>query len=92
MVINVVKKLSSLIKTKYLDDPIIISSNEKDIKIIFKNLEKFLNPLIDQIIEKQKINLTVFEVLTVIFIINAAKINNDFNLIEAGALLSLIHI
>ncbi len=32
MVINVVKKLSSLIKTKYLDDPIIISSNEKDIK------------------------------------------------------------
>ena len=28
--------------------------NEKDIKIIFKNLEKFLNPLIDQIIEKQK--------------------------------------
>ena len=39
-----------------------------------------------KIIEKQKINLTVFEVLTVIFIINAAKINNDFNLIEAGAL------
>ena len=29
-------------------------ANEKDIKIIFKNLEKFLNPLIDQIIEKQK--------------------------------------
>ncbi len=39
-----------------------------------------------KIIEKQKINLTVFEVLTVIFIVNAAKINNDFNLIEAGAL------
>ena len=37
-------------------------------------------------IEKQKINLTVFEVLTMIFIINAAKHNNAFNLIEAGAL------
>ena len=37
-------------------------------------------------IERQKINLTVFEVLTMIFIINAAKHNNAFNLIEAGAL------
>ena len=37
-------------------------------------------------IEKQKINLTIFEVLTVIFIINAAKKNNEYNLIEAGAL------
>jgi dihydrofolate synthase/folylpolyglutamate synthase len=37
-------------------------------------------------IEKQKINLTVFEVLTMVFIINAAKHNNAFNLIEAGAL------
>lgn len=39
-----------------------------------------------KIIESQKIKLTVFEVLTVIFIINAAKKNNDYNLIEAGAL------
>ena len=39
-----------------------------------------------KIIEKQKINLTVFEVLTVIFIINAAEENNDYNLVEAGAL------
>ena len=39
-----------------------------------------------KIIEKQKINLTIFEVLTVIFILNAAKKNNDYNLIEAGAL------
>jgi len=37
-------------------------------------------------IEKQKINLTIFEVLTVIFILNAAKKDNDYNLIEAGAL------
>ena len=39
-----------------------------------------------KVIEKQKINLTIFEVLTVIFILNAAKKNNDYNLIEAGAL------
>jgi len=39
-----------------------------------------------KIIEKQKINLTIFEVLTVIFILNAARRNNDYNLIEAGAL------
>ena len=39
-----------------------------------------------KIIKKQKINLTIFEVLTVIFMINAAKKNNDYNLIEAGAL------
>ena len=37
-------------------------------------------------IEKQKIPLTIFEVLTLIFIINACKRNNDYNLIEAGAL------
>ena len=39
-----------------------------------------------KIIEKQKVNLTIFEALTVVFIINAAENNNDFNLIEAGAL------
>ena len=37
-------------------------------------------------IEKLKIPLTIFEVLTLIFILNASKQNNDFNLIEAGAL------
>ena len=39
-----------------------------------------------QIIQKQKIHLTIFEALTVIFILNAARRNNDYNLIEAGAL------
>ena len=39
-----------------------------------------------KIIEKQKVNLTIFEALTVIFILNAAEKNNDYNLIEAGAL------
>ena len=39
-----------------------------------------------EIIKKKKINLTIFEVLTVIFVLNASKKNNDYNLIEAGAL------
>ena len=39
-----------------------------------------------KIIENQKIKLTIFEIITVIFILNASKRNNDFNLIEAGAL------
>ena len=39
-----------------------------------------------KIIEKQKINLTIFEALTVIFVLNAAKQKNEYNLIEAGAL------
>ena len=39
-----------------------------------------------KIIEKQKINLTIFELFTVIFILKASEQNNDYNLIEAGAL------
>jgi len=37
-------------------------------------------------IEKQKVNLTIFELFTVIFILNASKRNNKYNLVEAGAL------
>ena len=37
-------------------------------------------------VKSQKIRLTVFEVLTVIFIINAARFNRDYNILEAGAL------
>ena len=37
-------------------------------------------------IEKKKVKLTVFETLTVIFILNAANKDNNYNLIEAGAL------
>ena len=37
-------------------------------------------------IERLKIKLTIFEVLTLIYIINASKHNNDYNLVEAGAL------
>ena len=39
-----------------------------------------------KIIEDQNVNLTIFEVLTVIFVVNAANQDNDYNLIEAGAL------
>jgi len=39
-----------------------------------------------KVIEKVNIPLTIFEVLTVIYIINASKKNVDYHLIEAGAL------
>ena len=41
---------------------------------------------ISKLIEKQKVSLTVFEVLTVIFIVNAAQQNTNYHLVEAGAL------
>ena len=37
-------------------------------------------------IAKLKVPLTIFEVLTVIYIINASKQNTDYHLVEAGAL------
>ncbi len=37
-------------------------------------------------IENLKIELTIFEVLTLVYIINASKCYNDYNLVEAGAL------
>ena len=49
--------------------------------LYYKEIKKTL-----KLIEKQKIKLTIFEVLTIIFILNAVKKNNDYNLIEAGAL------
>jgi len=67
-----------------------ISPSLKDIRERFWMGNNFLNykeiKKTIKIIEKQRINLTIFEVLTVIFILNAAKKNNDYNLIEAGAL------
>ena len=67
-----------------------ISPSLKDIRERFWMGKNFLSHKeIKQsikIIEKQKINLTIFEALTVIFILNAAKENNDYNLVEAGAL------
>ncbi|MDC1096063.1 hypothetical protein OAS47_01960 [Pelagibacteraceae bacterium] len=67
-----------------------ISPSLKDIKERFwigkRNLSHNEIKKSIKIIEKQNISLTVFEVLTVIFILNAAKKKNDYNLIEAGAL------
>ena len=66
------------------------SPSLKDIRERFWMGKKFLSYKEIQesikIIEKQNIYLTIFEALTVIFILNAAEKNNDFNLIEAGAL------
>ena len=39
-----------------------------------------------KLIEKVKVPLTIFEVLTVIYIMNASKQNVDYHLVEAGAL------
>ena len=39
-----------------------------------------------KIIEKLEISLTIFEAITLIYIINAANKGNDYNLVEAGAL------
>ena len=39
-----------------------------------------------KLITKFKVPLTIFEVLTVIYIINASKKNTDYHLVEAGAL------
>ena len=47
----------------------------------YRDIKRSIN-----IIENLKIKLTVFEVLTLIYIINASKYDNDYNLIEAGAL------
>ena len=39
-----------------------------------------------KIIEKLKVKLTIFEVLSVIYIMNASKQNTNYHLVEAGAL------
>jgi folylpolyglutamate synthase/dihydrofolate synthase len=67
-----------------------ISPSLKDIKERFWMGDRYLTHReIKQsikIIEKLKIPLTIFEVLTVIYIINAAKQNVNYHLVEAGAL------
>jgi dihydrofolate synthase/folylpolyglutamate synthase len=67
-----------------------ISPSLKDIKERFWIGNRYLtHQEIKQsikIIEKLKVPLTIFEVLTVIYIINASKQTTDYHLIEAGAL------
>ena len=67
-----------------------ISPSLRDIRERFWMGSKLLNhneiKKTIKIIEDQNVNLTIFEVLTVIFVVNAANQDNDYNLIEAGAL------
>jgi len=67
-----------------------ISPSIKDIKERFWISDRYLtHQEIKQsikIIEKLKVPLTIFEVLTVIYIMNASKQNTSYHLVEAGAL------
>ena len=67
-----------------------ISPSLKDIKERFWMGERYLtHQEIKQsikLIEKVRVPLTIFEVLTVIYIMNASKQNVDYHLVEAGAL------
>ena len=67
-----------------------ISPSLRDIKERFWMGDRFLtHHEIKQsikLIEKLKIPLTIFEVITVIYIINASQKNTNYHLVEAGAL------
>ena len=67
-----------------------ISPSIKDIKERFYMCDKYLSHIeikktIKQI-EKLNIPLTVYECLTLVYILNASKINADYNIQETGAL------
>ena len=67
-----------------------ISPSLRDIKERFWMGDRFLTyreiKKSIRLIEKLNVPLTIFEVLTVIYIINASKQNTDYPLVEAGAL------
>ena len=67
-----------------------ISPSLRDIKERFWMGDRFLTyreiKKSIRLIEKLNVPLTIFEVLTVIYIINASKQNTDYHLVEAGAL------
>jgi len=67
-----------------------ISPSLKDIRERFWMGDKYLThkeiSRTIKLIAKLKIPLTIFEVLTLIFVINASQKSTDYNLIEAGAL------
>ena len=67
-----------------------ISPSLKDIKERFWMGDRYLTHQeikhSIKIIEKLKVPLTIFEVLTVIYIMNASKQNTNYHLVEAGAL------
>ena len=67
-----------------------ISPSLKDIKERFWMGDRYLTHQeishSIKLIEKLKVPLTIFEVLTVIYLLNASKQNTDYHLVEAGAL------
>ena len=67
-----------------------ISPSLKDVKERFWMGERYLThqeiKKSIKLIEKVKVPLTIFEVLTVIYIMNASEQNVDYHLVEAGAL------
>ena len=67
-----------------------ISPSLKDIKERFYMADKYLTHIeIEKKIkkiEKLNIRLTVFECLTLVYILNASKVNADYNIQETGAL------
>ena len=67
-----------------------VSPSLKDIKERFWIGDRFLTHReirrTIKIIEKLKVPLTIFEVLTVIYLLNASKQKTDYHLVEAGAL------
>jgi len=82
--------LKSFIEANKQTTTAYISPSLKDIKERFWIGYRYLtHQEIQQsikIIEKLKIPLTIFEVLTVIYIINASRQNTNYHLVEAGAL------
>ena len=67
-----------------------ISPSLRDIKERFYMGNKYLshNEIKKTIgeIEKLRVPLTIFECLTLVYVINASKVNTDFNIQETGAL------
>jgi len=82
--------LKSFIEANKQTTTAYISPSLKDIKERFWIGDRYLtHQEIQQsikIIEKLKIPLTIFEVLTIIYIINASRQNTNYHLVEAGAL------
>ena len=82
--------LKSFIEANKQTTTAYISPSLKDIKERFWIGDRYLtHQEIQQsikIIEKFKVPLTIFEVLTVIYIINASRQNTNYHLVEAGAL------
>ena len=72
-------------KTSAFISPSLIDIRERfwigDRFLSYKEIKKTIS-----IIEKLKIPLTIFELFTLIYIINVAEKGNDYNLVEAGAL------